>query len=98
MKRWQVYGDRQKLFVITGQGDIRNQDTVATIEYKNEANARLIAAAPELLEALKEGHQALDVLADDAEEAGYPARAQEAADLAMRFRTIIAKATEGQKS
>lgn len=54
MKRWQVYGDGQNLFVITGQGDIRNQDTVATIAYKNEANARLIAAAPELLEALKD--------------------------------------------
>lgn len=56
------------------------------------ANAKLIAAAPDMLELLVEAQEALDVLADDAEDAGYHARAEGAAELAMRLRAAIAKA------
>ena len=55
-----------------------------------EANARLIAAAPELLEALKGAQQAFKGMPDDIAQE-YPAERQ-AIDLA------IAKATGGQSS
>ena len=44
------------------------------------------------LRAIDEAQAALDVLAQDAEEAGYPARAEDAVDLAMRLRTILQQA------
>ena len=51
--------------------------------------------APDLLAVLIEAQEAIDVLADDAADAGYHARAESAADLAMRLRAAIAKATGG---
>ena len=56
------------------------------------ANARLIAAAPEMLEALRQAEVALDVLAEDIEDT-YPTRAENTANLAMQLRSIIAQAT-----
>jgi hypothetical protein len=40
---------------------------------------------------LLEIQEALDVLAEDAEEAGYPTRAKEAANLAQKIREAIRK-------
>lgn len=45
-----------------------------------------------VLAALSQAQKAIDVLAQDAEEAGYPARAEEATDLAMRLRAILREA------
>lgn len=56
-------------------------------------HARLIAAAPAMLEALQHAQNSLDVLAEDAEEAGYTARALAAAEQAMSIRAIITRAT-----
>lgn len=53
------------------------------------------AVIAELLAALEEAQEALDVLADDAMEAGYPSRAENATELAMRARAAIAKAKGG---
>ncbi len=58
-----------------------------------EANMLLIRAAPDMLAALVEAQEALDVLADDAADAGLAAKAEAAADLAMRLRAAIARAT-----
>lgn len=55
----------------------------------NLADARLIAAAPRMLAALRAAQEALDVLAEDAEEAGYPTRADAATKQAMDIRAIL---------
>ena len=55
----------------------------------------LHTAAPRLLEACQEAQVALDVLADDIDEAGYPARAENATKLAMKLRQVVA-AAEGR--
>ena len=66
---------------------------IAALTYgASKADAHLIAAAPDMLELLVETQEALDVLADDAEDAGYHARAESAAKLAMRLRAAITKA------
>ena len=52
------------------------------------ANARLIAAAPELLEALKEAHNALELFASDESPSG-----QIAVAAVMEARAAIAKTT-----
>lgn len=61
-------------------------------------NSLLIAlmhnALPALIECaerLREAQEALDVLAEDASEAGFPGRAEDAATLAMECRAALAK-------
>ncbi len=49
---WEYYG-QDGVFYIEENGIPENTLTIATVEYGNEANARLIAAAPELLEMLR---------------------------------------------
>jgi len=61
-------------------------------EQEKDANARLIAAAPELLALVDEMQAALDVLAEDVADT-FPARSEAACDLAMKARDAIAKAT-----
>ena len=61
----------------------------------SKPDAHLIAAAPALLAACQEAQEALDVLAEDAEEAGYPERAESATKLAMKLRQVAA-AAEGR--
>ena len=50
-----------------------------------------LKADPKVTNILRECEEALDVLAEDAEEAGYTARAEAAANLATRARGIIAE-------
>jgi Tfp pilus assembly protein PilW len=45
-----------------------------------------------LIVLLQEAQEALDVLAQDAEEAGYPVRAESATELAMRIRSAVLEA------
>ena len=58
----------------------------------DEHDARLIAAAPELLEALKEAHNALELFASDESPSG-----QIAVAAVMQARAAIAKATGEKK-
>ena len=62
----------------------------------NEVMAPRIVAAlnshEELLAVLSEAQETIDMLAEDAEEAGYDAKAHNACNLAMRCREAIAKA------
>ena len=62
-------------------------DRVATA-FVSEANAALIAAAPELLEALEEAHNALELFASDESQSG-----QIAVFAVMKARAAIAKAS-----
>ncbi len=48
-------------------------------------------------ELIKEAIEALEVLANDADEAGYFVRAEAAADLAFRLRCALASSVEGQQ-
>lgn len=57
-----------------------------------EHDAAIIAAAPNLLALLKEAQEYLDILADDAREAGYPVRAENAIQLSKRCREAITEA------
>ncbi|MDZ5813883.1 hypothetical protein U4I65_02380 [Stenotrophomonas maltophilia] len=72
-------GRKVELIVCTTQ---RDNFFKPDVQDKNDANARLIAAAPELLEALKDAVCALDCCGKD-----YPA--------AEKARAAIAKATGG---
>lgn len=79
------YGDYKdydgKCRVILGEnGDIRTAVVLGFDTEENKANARLIAAAPELLDALKDALCALECCGKD-----YPA--------ASKARSAIAKAT-----
>lgn len=64
-----------------------------TGQTEGDANARLAVSAPELLAALAGVPDMLETLADDAEEAGWPARARNARKMAKQARAAIAKAT-----
>ena len=48
------------------------------------------ATPPKVAELLAECAEALDVLSEDVEDAGYPARAESATELAMRCRILAA--------
>ena len=66
---------------------------IATVHGENAAaNAVLIAAAPKLLALLNEAQEYLDILADDAREAGYPVRAENSIQLSKRCREAITEA------
>ena len=67
-------------------GDTPN--LVVRIEGGRQADVHLIAAAPELLEALKEAHNALELFASDESPSG-----QIAVAAVMQARAAIAKAT-----
>lgn len=56
----------------------------------NDADAHLIAAAPELYEALEPG--TLERIADDIEKVGFDSSAEDLRDIAARQRAAIAKA------
>jgi len=65
-------------------------------KWDGSPNPRTVLVDPvkdSLIALLQESQEAIDVLAQDAEEAGYNARAESATDLAMRIRSAIAKAT-----
>lgn len=81
---------------------VRNDPTFATIDSNGKlspeyeaANARLIAAAPELLAALTDAAKWLDRAADLLSEVadGYGGEAEKFAEDAMAARAVIAKAT-----
>ena len=67
-------------------------DLARTMNGNSEANARLIAAAPELLAALDLVLARLEVAADDAEELGYDQRAENIREDIITARAAIAKA------
>ena len=69
-----------------------DDDLARTMNGDSEANARLIAAAPELLDALNLVLARLEVAADDAEELGYDQRAENIREDITTARAAIAKA------
>lgn len=62
-------------------------------EAETEANARLIAAAPDLLEALRQMVQAFDITSDHFEEVEVDGEMIDPSDLLDLARTALAKAT-----
>ena len=69
---WQVYTDGTKTFIAAANGrvvvvDLYDENNEPSIE-ELEANARLIAAAPALLQALKDTREALAAWVEIAEE------------------------------
>ena len=50
--KWQVYDDGETAFIISA-GNIRQADVIATVHRTYKHRAAMIAAAPEMLEALR---------------------------------------------
>ncbi len=49
-----MFGNKLRICPVDAYGGLRSDGPIADVFYSDEANARIIAAAPELLDALKE--------------------------------------------
>lgn len=63
----------------------------------NEANARLIAAAPELLEACQEAYQFVKDTVEKYPDIEFPPTLEESTDIIGRIRYALGKATGGEE-